>query len=210
MTGRPAHYPVSLVVAGRPALVVGGGPVAGRKALGLAECGAVLTVVAPRVAAAIEMLERDGRAAVERRPYRAGEAAAYRLVLAATGDPAVDGTVFADAETAGVWVNCADDPARSSVLLPSVHRDGAVSVAVSTGGASPALAAWLRRRLADTLGGHLGELADLMDGARRRVAAHGRPTSSVDWAALLDGELPTLVADGRLEEAQRLLEDATR
>lgn len=210
MTGRPAHYPVSLVVAGRPVLVVGGGPVAGRKALGLAECGAVLTVVAPRVAATIEMLERDGRAAVERRSYRAGEAAAYRLVLTTTGDPAVDGAVFADADAAGVWVNCADDPARSSVLLPSVHRDGAVSVAVSTGGASPALAAWLRRRLADALGDHLGELADLMDGARRRVAAHGRPTASVDWAALLDGELPTLVADGRLEEAQRLLEDATR
>ena len=80
-------------------------------------------------------------------------------------------------------------------------------MAVSTGGASPALAIWLRRRAADALGTGLGDLAGLLDEARRRLQAAGRPTSSVDWPAVLDGPLPQLVRDGRLDEARQLLTD---
>ena len=85
---------------------------------------------------------------VQIRPYERGEAAAYRLVVTATGDPDVDGAVYADAEEAGVWVNSADDTEHCTFMLPAVHRDGPVSVAVSTGGTSPALAGWLRGRVA--------------------------------------------------------------
>ena len=81
-------------------------------------------------------------------------------------------------------------------------------MAVSTGGASPALAIWLRRRAADALGTGLGDLAGLLDEARRRLQAAGRPTASVDWPAVLDGPLPQLVRDGRLDEARQLLADA--
>lgn len=139
-------------------------PVAARKVAGLVESGARVTVVAPEVVAPI-----DGLAAtVHRRPYRAGEAAAYRLVVTATGVPEVDRAVAADADAARVWVNSADDVAHCTFLLPSVHRDGPVTVAVSTGGASPALATWLRRRMGAAAGEGLGTLAGLLNGARLR------------------------------------------
>lgn len=212
---RPACYPVALRLAGQSCLVVGGGPVAARKVAGLATAGAVVTVVAPDIGPETEALTAAPPAAgagpvtLERRRYRPGEAGRYRLVVTATGDPAVDGTVAADADAAGVWVNSADDPAHCTFLLPSVHRDGPVSIAVSTGGASPALARWLRLRVGAAAGPGLGALAELLEEARRRLAAEGRSTEDVDWPALLDGPLPELVRRSDLDAARALLAAAT-
>jgi siroheme synthase-like protein len=125
-----------------------------------------------------------------------------------TGIPEIDRRAAADAESAGIWVNSADDADHCTFFLPSVHRQGAVSVSVSTGGASPALAAWLRRRIGETLGPHLGTLAELLEEGRASLRAAGRPTSAVDWTALLDGELPGLVSDGRLDEARGRIDAA--
>jgi precorrin-2 dehydrogenase / sirohydrochlorin ferrochelatase len=203
-------YPVALRLDGRPCLVVGGGRVAARKIADLERCGAVVTVVAPELDPAIRVLaERaEDRVRLEQRPYAAGEAAAYRLVVTATGVPDVDRQAAADAEAAGIWVNSADDPEHCGFFLPSVHRDGPVSVAVSTGGASPALAAWLRRRIGRSLLPGVGVLAGLLEEGRRALREAGRPTGAVDWAGLLDGELPDLVAAGRTAEARRCVEDA--
>jgi siroheme synthase-like protein len=201
-----AYYPVSLNVEGRACLVVGGGPVAARKALGLLGCGAIVTVIAPDICPAMAEL---GPLHIERRPYAAGDATAYRLVVTATGIPAVDGAVFADAEAAGVWVNSADDSAHCSFILPSVHRDGAVTIAVSTAGQSPALASWLRAQLGAQYGTELGPLAELLGRARQRMHDAGRSTELVDWAALLDGPLPGLAREGRWDEAKALVEAAT-
>lgn len=203
-------YPVVLRIEGRPCLVVGGGPVAARKVTDLFECGADVTVVAPDIDPSIDALRawaehHERRLHVERRPYRDGEAASYRLVVTATGIPAVDRRAAADAESAGIWVNSADDADHCTFFLPSVHREGTVSVSVSTGGASPALAAWLRRRIGESLGPHLGDLADLLEGGRAALRDAGRPTSSVDGTALLDGELPGLVRGGRIEEARLVI-----
>jgi siroheme synthase-like protein len=199
------YYPVSLDLGGRACLVVGGGPVAARKARGLVAAGAVVTVIAPRISDAMDQV--DG-VTVVRRDYAVGDAAPFRLVVTATGSPDVDALVFADADSAGIWVNSADDPDHCSFILPSVHRDGAVSVAVSSSGASPALATWLRGRLADAGGTGLGALAELLGRARTAVKADGRSTESVDWAGLLDGPLPGLVASGEMDAAVRLVEAA--
>jgi siroheme synthase-like protein len=123
-------YPVGLVVAGRAVLVVGGGRVAARKAGDLVACGARVTVVAPEV---VPVLAERAEVTVERRPYRAGEAAGYRLVVTATGDRAVDQQVYDDAEAAGVWVNSADDPERCTFTLPAVVRRDPVVVAMAPG-----------------------------------------------------------------------------
>ena len=200
----PSYYPVSLDVSGRPCLVVGGGAVAARKAAGLLECGARVTVIAPSTGEAMESLA-PSLAALERRPYRDGDVRGFRLVITATGIPAVDGAVHADAEAAGVWVNSADDRVHSSFILPAVHRDGAVTMAVSTGGLSPALASWLRDRLASRDLGGAGALARLLGEARARLMEAGMPSDAVDWAALLDGPLPSLVEAGELDNAQAIL-----
>src|ERR1700681_698279 len=199
-------YPVGLVVRGRRCLVVGGGRVAARKIAGLLACGAAVTVVAPEVHEAIEELAQSGAIAaidespldVQIRPYRPGEAADYMLVVAATGDRAVDDAVHRDATGAGIWVNVADDASRCSFVLPAVARDGTVSVAVSTAGASPALAGWLRDRVVEALGPGVGELAALLEEGRRRVHDRGGSTEAINWRTVLDGPLPEMVRQGRM------------
>jgi siroheme synthase-like protein len=204
----PLFYPVSLDVSGHPCLVVGGGPVAARKARTLLDCGAAVTVIAPSLSDDMETLAPSLRA-VERREYRRGEASTFRLVVTATGIPQVDGAVYADAEAAGVWTNSADDPAHSSFILPAVHRDGAVTVSVSTGGLSPALASWLRTRVAAECGEGIGTLAQLLGEARANLKRAGLPTDSVDWARLLEGPLLDLVRAGEIDNARATVLAAT-
>jgi len=208
-TDRASFYPVSLDVTNRRCLVVGAGPVAARKARALVECGAVVTVIAPSLSKDMDALGPSLHT-LERRPYRTGDASAFRLVVTATGRPEVDGAVYADAEAAGVWVNSADDPAHCSFILPAVHREGAVTVSVSTGGLSPALASWLRDGIADQWDGEIGTLALLLGEARERLRDAGVPTESVNWAHLLDGPLPALVQAGKIDEARDRIAAATR
>jgi siroheme synthase-like protein len=204
----PCFYPVSLDVAGRSCLVVGGGAVAARKVRTLLECGASVTVIASELGDEMRALVPSLRG-VERRPYAGGDSAAFRLVVTATGNPEVDGAVYRDAEAAGVWANSADDPAHSSFILPAVHRDGAVTVSVSTGGLSPALASWLRNRLAAQCGGGLGALARLLGDARARLKQAGVRSDSVDWAGMLEGPLPALVRSGDIDGAAAVVAHAT-
>ena len=198
----PPGYPVLLDLTGRSCLVVGGGPVAARRARGLVASGARVTVVAPETVAAID---GDPALAVEHRPYRPGEAARFHLVITATGDPAVDRTVVDDAVQAGVLVGSADQGVPGTLQLPAVHREGSVTVAVSTGGSSPGLARWLRGRIASSLPAGTAVLAELLDQARRDLQADGRPTDSVDWQRALDERLAPLVEAGRVDEAREVL-----
>ncbi|MDA8380383.1 MAG: bifunctional precorrin-2 dehydrogenase/sirohydrochlorin ferrochelatase [Actinomycetota bacterium] len=194
------QYPVNLDVAGRRCLVVGGGRVAARKVAGLLACGANVTVVAPDVVA--EITGAGSSVEIALRDYEPGEASRYRLVIAATGDRSVDRAVAADAEAAGIWVNVADDPSACTFTLPAVHRDGAVTVAVATSGASPATAAWLRDRVAALAGPGIGDLADLLAGARRRLRREGIATEGLPWKSLLDSIADT-VASGDVGQARR-------
>jgi siroheme synthase-like protein len=196
-----AGYPVTLRLDGRRALVVGGRSVAHRKALGLLEAGARVTVVAPAVDDGVAGLD----VVVQRRPYRPGEVAGYRLAVAATGDPAVDRQVYDDAEAAGVWVNAADDPASCSFTLPAIVRRGDLTVAVATGGRSPALASWLRARLEEEVGPEYGELLQLLGSERDDLRSSGIATEGLPWRTALDSGLVDLVRQGRADEARSLI-----
>lgn len=199
----PRGYPVTLIVEGRPCLVVGGGPVAARKAAALVECGARVRVVAERLGAEVRSLPLEW----EERPYRAGEAAGYWLVATATDSPEVSRAVSADAEAAGVLVNAADDPELCSFFLPAVARQGPVSVAVSTDGASPALARWLRDRVArEWLGPEYAVAAELLAEKRDEIRASGRSTESVDWRVALDSDMLDLVRAGRVDQARERIQ----
>jgi precorrin-2 dehydrogenase len=194
-------YPVNLVLAGRSCLVVGGGRVALTKVRGLTDAGARVTVVAPEVVPEVAALAD----VVELRPYRAGEAAGYRFVIAATGDPQVNQQVYDDGEAAGVWVNSADDPQRCSAVLPARVRQGRLTLTVSTGGHSPAVAAWVRERLAREYGPEYDQLVGLLSEAREEVRARGVGTEHLDWKQALDSGILELIRAGRLEEAKERL-----
>jgi siroheme synthase-like protein len=195
-------YPVNLVVAGRRCLVVGGGRVARQKAAELVACGADVHVVAPEVVP--ELAALDG-VVVHQRPYRAGEVADYRLAVAATDDPSVNHQVFVEGEAAGVWVNSADDPANCAFTLPARVRQGPLLVTFSTGGNSPAMATWLRRRFTDELGPEYVTLMGILAEERERLQQAGVPTEGLDWQGALDSGMLDLVREGHLAEAKERL-----
>jgi siroheme synthase-like protein len=181
-------YPVVLRLEGRRCLVVGGGDVARRKVEGLLASGAVVTVVAPVVDDELRAVAAGagGRLTIDARPYRDEDLAGAWLAIAATDDAAVQQRVFDDGERAGVWVNAADEPDRCALFLPAVHRRDPVIVAVSTQGASPALAGWLRDRLAAALPPRLEELVAAVAAERDAVRATGQSTEGLDWQARID------------------------
>jgi precorrin-2 dehydrogenase/sirohydrochlorin ferrochelatase len=193
---------VNLVVDGRRCLVVGGGPIAARKAEGLLACGAVVHVVAASVGEAVRALP----ATWEERPYQRGEVAGYRLVVAATDDRSVNRAVYEDGEAAGVWVNSADDPLSCSFTLPSVVRRGPITVAVSTGGHSPALATWLKRRFDAELGPEYETLVSLLSAEREALKAAGRSTEGLDWQKALESDMLTLIRAGKVQQARERLQ----
>jgi siroheme synthase-like protein len=156
-------------------LVVGTGPAAERRARGLADAGAEVT-------------------RLDARFYRPGDVVGYWLVLVDAG-PAVNRAVFEDAEAAGVWCNAADDPANCSFLVPAIVRRGPVTVAVSTGGASPALASWLRRELEAAVGPEFADVALRLAEERRRIHAAGGSTERIDWARRIEAHLARSRAD---------------
>jgi siroheme synthase-like protein len=201
------YFPVFLDLNGRRCLVVGGGPVAARKASSLVECGATVTVIAPEICAEVHAISP---LTLLRRAYRQGEAGQYRFVITATGVAEVDAQVALDAERSGVWVNSADDIDNCTAILPSIHRDGPVTIAVSTGGTSPALATWLRRQIQGAVGTDLDQAATLLSEARQRVKADGGSTETVDWMSALDGPFFDLIRSGHIDAARQLLDEAVR
>ncbi|NEE02365.1 uroporphyrinogen-III C-methyltransferase [Phytoactinopolyspora halotolerans] len=129
-----SRYPLTLDVAGRRVVVVGGGPIAARRAEPLADAGADLLVVAPALCEPLAALVEQGRAGWQPRQYRAEDLDDAWLVHTATGDRAVDDAAATDAEAARIWCVRADDAAASAAWTPAVARVGDLIVAVSGGG----------------------------------------------------------------------------
>jgi siroheme synthase-like protein len=198
----PAYYHVGLDLRGRACLVVGGGAVARRKAGGLLDAGAAVTVVAP------ECVPMPGAVTVRLRPFADGDLAGIALAVAASDDRELNARVARLARALGVWVNVADDPRAGSVILPALARRGALAIAVSTGGASPALAQRLRDRIAAEIGADYGELVALLGELRAawepRAIAAGVPPAArrAAWHAVLDLPLTKLLGDGRGADAE--------
>ena len=196
------QYPVNLIVDGRPCLVVGGGPVAAQKAAALVACGADVHVVAEQVGPEVRALGVTW----EERSYARGEVSGYRFAVAATDSPSTNAAVYDDGESAGVWVNSADDPDHCSVTLPAVVRRGPLMVTVSTGGRSPALASWLKARLADEIGPEYEVLVDLLAAEREAVRADGRSTEGLNWQKALDSDMLELIKNGHVADARERLQ----
>lgn len=194
---------VAVKVAGRPCLVVGGGPVAVRRIERLVAAGAAVTVIAPTLAplgvdsTQIRWLNRE---------YRNGDTGGMWLVVAATGRFDVDSAVVAEASAAGILVNDATVAGRGDVTFPAVATEGAFTATFRTNGASPALSAWIRRRFCAQWD-RIGEVTDLMGQARLRMAETGLSSSHPGWAQALDRGLVELVHAGQTAEARALLWD---
>jgi precorrin-2 dehydrogenase/sirohydrochlorin ferrochelatase len=201
------YYPVALDLRGRACLVVGGGSVAEGKVDGLLAAGARVTVVSPSLSPRLASWAAADRIAYRAREYRAEDLDGQRLAFAATDRREITEAVAGDARRRGLWVNAADDPMYCDFLLPSVLRRGRLVVAVSTGGASPALAGRVRRDLEDKLAPEYAELVELAAEVRAELKASPRRPDGQAWREALDGELIALLAKGRRDEAKALLLD---
>jgi precorrin-2 dehydrogenase/sirohydrochlorin ferrochelatase len=149
------YYMACLDLEGRSVLVVGGGRIALEKLTGLLECGADVTVVAPAVLP--EVRELPVRWLPRR--YERDDLAGRYLVVAATQIESLNASVARDAARRSLLCNVVDDPDKCTVILPAIHRDGPIAIAVSTGGASPALAKRLRDQFAEQIGPRTVEVA---------------------------------------------------
>ncbi len=200
-----ALVPVGLRVEGRSILVVGAGRIAARKAQAYVGQGALVTVVAPKHSSDMAAVEVAAR---HRRSFVPSDLEGMWLVVTATGIPHVDGTVFAEAEARRIWCNAADDPDHCSVVLPAVSRRGPITVGIATGGSSPAVASWIRRRIDSLLDDDTVAVAEIATQVRAIVREAGHPTEVSGWAHVLDGEALDLVRSGRPAELHRRLLEA--
>jgi precorrin-2 dehydrogenase len=182
----PGAYPIELDLRGKAVLVVGLGRVGRRKAAGLAAAGARVVGVDPAADPGGAGVPAEGEVEVRAELYHRGHLEGMSLVFAAA--PAeVNRRVVADARAAGIWAGSASEPGEGDFTVPAVWREGPLTLTVSTGGASPALAAALRDRLAQALGPAAAPLAALLAELRPVVLARladpeARRRVLSDWA----------------------------
>ncbi len=206
-TAEMGYYPVLLDLAGRRCVMVGGGIIAGRRVDGLLTAGARVTVISPRLTRTLAALAAEGRIDHEAREYRDGDLDGADLAFVATDAGEVNAAVAREAQARGVWINAADDPARCTFILPALVRRGDLTVAVATGGSSPALARAIREELETYLTDDYATLAAIAAEARREVRAAGRPVTADAWRRALGPEVRRLIVErGRDDAKQRLLE----
>ena len=149
------YYMACLDLEARSCLVVGGGSVGLEKARGLLDCGARVTVVAPGVGDEVRRLDVE----VLEREYHASDLDGRFLVVAATSKVTLNRRIYKDAQSQSLLCNVVDVPDLCNFILPAVLRVDPIAIAVSTGGASPALAQRIRDDIADLIGPEHAELA---------------------------------------------------
>lgn len=216
------YYPAYLNIAGRRVVVIGGGEVAERKVEQLLASGADVMLVSPDATPELERFVSEGRVRWIRRAYAPGDLAGAWLAVAATDDPAAQRSIHAEAEREKTLLNVVDVAELCGFIAPSVVQRGPVTVAVSTGGASPALA----RKIRELIGGaqnpphydhdmfcrciEWADAAEALAEVRSELKAQGRNAAPQAWQNAMDEQLLDLVRAGKDEEARQRLRTALR
>jgi precorrin-2 dehydrogenase/sirohydrochlorin ferrochelatase len=203
------YYPVCLDISNRKCVVVGGGDVAERKVLHLLECGAVVDVVGMELTAALKKMADSGRIGWIEAPYEDRFLEGSFLAIGATDRPEVNRRVYEDARQRGVLVNVVDVPACCDFIVPSVVRRGDLTVAVSTGGRSPALAKKIREDLEARYGPEYADFLRIMGRIREKVIGSGQGSEANRrvFEEILRSPLLECIREGRWEDARKLVRE---
>jgi precorrin-2 dehydrogenase/sirohydrochlorin ferrochelatase len=160
-------YIACLKLTGRRSVVVGGGEIGLEKVEGLLACDGRVTLIAPAAVPELEQLAREGSIEWERREYGGPEdLEGVFIVIASTDDTDVNIRIYEDAERRAMLVNIVDVPPLCNFILPAIVRTGPLAIAISTAGASPALAKRIKREIADSFGEPYARLAELLNEVR--------------------------------------------
>jgi precorrin-2 dehydrogenase/sirohydrochlorin ferrochelatase len=206
-------YIACLMLDGRPCVVVGGGDIGLEKVEGLLACGADVTLIAPDAVGELREYAAEGSIRWERREYGGSEDLEGKLVvIAATSDTDVNIAVHDDAERRQMLCNVVDVPPLCNFILPAIVRAGPLAIAISTAGASPALAKRMKREIAETYGEPYARLAVILNDARGW--AKGTLPTYQDRKEFFEGivngdpDPVELVREGRERELLDLIEAA--
>ena len=180
------YFPAFLDIRGRKCVVVGGGNVALRKMKILLNCGADVTVVSSRIHPDLARMEKEKIIRVIRRNYEPGDLERAFVVVAATDDRGINRRVAKDAKKARALVNAVDDLEPSDFIVPAVVRRGNFTLAISTGGRSPALSRKLRERLETMFGAEYSSLVALVEEIRSSLKRKGTPVDAETWQDALE------------------------
>ena len=197
----PEYYPVYLNLAGKRCVIIGGGVIAQGKIGGLLQAGCRITVISPEVTPGIRQAAQRGDIAWLERTYQPGDLEGAFIGVAATNVWHVNREIYEEAERLGVLLNVVDDPDLCSFIAPSVVKREPVTLAISTGGASPALARKLRETLAQAEALEWADLADVLAQARRIVKERRLVIDPERWQCCITRELLTMAQESRSEEA---------
>jgi precorrin-2 dehydrogenase/sirohydrochlorin ferrochelatase len=206
-------YIACLKLKGRRAVVVGGGDVGLEKVEGLLLCDADVTLIAPDAVSALQEYAGEGSIAWERREYAgADDLDGVFLAIAATSNSEVNIRIYEDAEARSMLVNVVDVPPLCNFILPAIVRSGPLAIAISTAGASPALAKRMKREIAETYGEPYARLAVMLNDARGWAKAT-LPTyqdRKEFFEGIVNGDPDPvqLVREGREREVLELIEAA--
>jgi siroheme synthase-like protein len=179
-------YPLFLKISGKKCVVVGGGGVARRKVRALLEHGASIEVISPEPSPELAKLAETGKIKLRKRGYQPGDLRKAFLAVAASDSRALNRQVAKEAQEKAVLVNVADAPENSDFIVPSYLRRGALTVAVSTGGVSPALARKIRTGLEKEIGAEYASLVRLVGEVRAELKRRKIRITGDDWQEALD------------------------
>ncbi len=205
-------YIACLRLSGRRCVVIGGGEVGLEKVEGLLVCDADVSLVAPEAHPELVRLALEGSIRWEQREYADSDLDGALIAIAATDDTDLNIRVFQDAEARSMLVNVVDVPPLCNFILPAIVRTGPLAVAISTAGASPALAKRMKREIAEQFGEPYAVLAILLNEARGWAKAT-LPTyqdRKEFFESIVNGDPDPveLLRDGDVEAVRELIADA--
>jgi siroheme synthase-like protein len=205
-------YIACLRLSGRPCLVVGGGEVGLEKVEGLLACDGEVTVIAPDAVPEIAEYAREGSIRGERRDFRDPDLDGRFLAIAATSATEVNISVYDGAERRAMLCNVVDVPPLCNFILPAIVRTGPLAIAISTAGASPALAKRMKREIAETYGEPYARLAVILNDARgwakATLATYQDRKEFFEGIVNGDPDPVELIRSGRDDDVRELVEAA--
>ncbi|TAK04361.1 MAG: bifunctional precorrin-2 dehydrogenase/sirohydrochlorin ferrochelatase [Candidatus Manganitrophaceae bacterium] len=201
------YYPLFLNLKGRPVVVIGGGAVAERKIATLLKAGAAVTMIGPTLTPRLARWEAAGRIIVFRRPYRRGDLKGALLAFTATNESRVNEAVAREARQKRIPFNQADRAASDGFIVPAVFSKGGMTIAVSSGGKSPALAKQIRDYLKERWRAEDRRWVEIHSQIKRALVEKKLPLEKrrALLNRLAESELPALYRRGQIQAAHRLL-----
>lgn len=203
------YYPVYIDISKRKCVVAGGGDVAERKVERLLECGARVVVIGNELTPNLEAMKNEEKISHIPDNYKNDYIEGALLVIGATDRDEINERIYRDSRERGILVNIVDDPAKCDFILPSVFQQGDLSIAISTGGKSPALARNLREELEQRYGHEYRILLNIMGDIREKIISRGEPSDENRklFESVLNSDILQHIREKNWDKVRKIIHD---